>query len=203
LGDNARHVAEPFPTMRLSASRSCAAATFAASLLALAACTPRFDWRELASTGGGYVAAFPAKPSQATRSVAVDGVQIALTMQSAMAGDALFAVGFADLPPAIAADPVRAQALATALQAQMVKNIAGVAVQRTSPVLARPTGDARALVVARAVTAHGQLDGAPAVLHARFFVVGARLYEAIALGPVAQLPDEAAETFLSSLRLGP
>src|SRR5512137_325528 len=78
-------------------------ATLLAACLLVAACSPRFDWREIAQPSAGYVVALPDKPNVETRPIAFDHpggpVRAEMTMLSTGVGASLFAVGTVQLPP--------------------------------------------------------------------------------------------------------
>ena len=75
-------------------------AALMATLVALSACTPRFDWRSVRGTDAPYTILLPAKPSTHTRSVNLGGIQASMTMTAAEVDDVTFAVGSAELPDA-------------------------------------------------------------------------------------------------------
>ncbi|AXL52601.1 hypothetical protein DSC91_005690 [Paraburkholderia caffeinilytica] len=65
---------------------------------ALAACSPTFDWRTVMNNDNGYTVDLPAKPGNDQRAVQIDGKPMQMAMQTAEAGDAVFAVGTVMLP---------------------------------------------------------------------------------------------------------
>ncbi|MBB5441705.1 hypothetical protein HDG38_000294 [Paraburkholderia sp. WSM4177] len=76
-----------------------AAATAALSLgVALSACSPTFDWRTVMNNDKGYTVDFPAKPGNDQRAVQIGGTPMQMAMQTAEAGNAVFAVGTVMLP---------------------------------------------------------------------------------------------------------
>ncbi|NML33239.1 hypothetical protein [Paraburkholderia antibiotica] len=75
--------------------------TVAAALalgVALAACSPTFDWRTVMNNDNGYTVDFPAKPGNDQRAVQIAGTPMQMAMQTAEAGNAVFAVGTVMLP---------------------------------------------------------------------------------------------------------
>jgi hypothetical protein len=65
---------------------------------ALTACSPTFDWRTIMNNDNGYTVDLPAKPGNDQRAVQIDGKPMQMAMQTAEAGDAVFAVGTVMLP---------------------------------------------------------------------------------------------------------
>ncbi|MCC8404294.1 hypothetical protein LJ655_20815 [Paraburkholderia sp. MMS20-SJTN17] len=66
--------------------------------VALSACSPTFDWRTVMNNDNGYTVDFPAKPGNDQRAVQIDGTPMQMAMQTAEAGNAVFAVGTVTLP---------------------------------------------------------------------------------------------------------
>lgn len=182
-----------------------------ASLIALSACTPRYDWRDVRGTDAPYTVLLPAKPSTHTRSVNLGGIQASMTMTAAEIGDVTFAVGTAELP-----DAAQAQAALLVMRETLVKNIGGV-VRREKRSLgsqdstieldAGPAAPASPVGAAGKPTASGA-GAVPAVhsgrttaLHARFLARGRRVYQVIVMGADKSIPQDAIDTFLTSFRL--
>lgn len=69
------------------------------SVLALLACAPALNWREVAL--GQRKPMLPCKPDKAQRSVALGGQSVTLDMVGCEAGDALFAVSRVEIPTGV------------------------------------------------------------------------------------------------------
>jgi hypothetical protein len=65
---------------------------------ALSACSPTFDWRTIMNNDNGYTVDLPAKPDNDQRVIQIGGKPMQMAMQTAEAGDAVFAVGTVMLP---------------------------------------------------------------------------------------------------------
>ena len=89
---------------------SCAGA--AALALALAACSPVFNWREVPLGGDGVIALLPCKPDRAARSLTLGGDPVELEMVGCEAGGATFALARTQV-----ADVAQAQARMAAWRA--------------------------------------------------------------------------------------
>lgn len=72
-------------------------ATLSMLVLALAACSPAFNWRVVPNTDVGYRATFPDKPVSITRTLQLAGLPMPLTLQAAKVKDVYFAVGYVPL----------------------------------------------------------------------------------------------------------
>lgn len=162
--------------------------SLAAALCLLAACSPKYNWRDYASPDARYRVTFPAKPSTFTRNINLDGMQVAMTMTAAEVDGATFAVGAAEAP-----DAARAQAALEAMQVALVRNIgATVTSQKATASEDHATRD---------IDASGTSQGVPMRLVGHFESRGKRFYQVIVLGKTQALPAEQVEQFLTSFKL--
>jgi hypothetical protein len=83
--------------LRIHAALRAVACTLALGA-ALSACSPTFDWRTIMNNDNGYTVDLPAKPGNDQRAVQIGGTAMQMAMQTAEAGDAVFAVGTVMLP---------------------------------------------------------------------------------------------------------
>ena len=155
-------------------------------VLALAACSPALNWREVRGSDAPYVVLLPAKPASFARPVDLGGIKVEMNMTAAEVDDVNFAVATAKI-----ADAAQRQAALAAMQAAMLRNIGSDKHSEKAVTL-------KGGVPATEVVASGKAGNTPLVLHARFVMHGDRVYQVIALGPAARLSDETADTFLSS-----
>ena len=175
--------------------------SFACALL-LAACSPKFDWREIKPVDGGFVILLPDKPQTVVRDIAFNGRTVRMTIVSTGVGPTLFAAGVAQLPPE-AIDPPRLDATLAWFRDALVRNIDG-RVTGAQPALLSPAAAAGHVVRGgQAVEARGRVgrDSRPGQLAARFYVVDDRLYQVVAIGADGELTADALDTFFSSFRL--
>lgn len=148
--------------------------------LALSACSPAFNWREVQAGDDGYRVMLPGKPSHLQRRINLDGLDVEMSMRAVEVEGMSFAVGSIRLPmgalgvpglPGAAAGAQGAQtsrhtdALAAsqreralaAMRAQMVRNLRGVE-QSAEPVevpIVDGAGQVRGRVDGWQVEAHG------------------------------------------------
>jgi hypothetical protein len=85
---------------------------------ALAACSPKFNWRDYNSQEAPFRAMFPDKPASHTRTVDLDGMKVEMTMTAADVDGTMFAIGTAEAP-----DADKAEAALAAMKTALVKNI--------------------------------------------------------------------------------
>jgi hypothetical protein len=90
----------------------------------LAACSPKFDWRDFRSTDAPYTIMLPGKAATHTRTVNLDGQEVKMTMSAAEVDGTMFAVGTAELP-----DAVKAAQAVQAMKLAMVRNIGGTIIK--------------------------------------------------------------------------
>jgi hypothetical protein len=158
--------------------------------LLLAACSPRYNWREVDVAGGHVRAAFPDRVQTETRQLRLDTHTLTFTLASATVGEAVFAIGSAPLPPELAADPVARQALGLALMRSLYVNM-----QAPPPTEWPPFG--------QDIDVQGKAMGKPGWLRARVWVTDNMLIEAVAAGTEESLPAERAREFLRSVVVKP
>lgn len=170
--------------------------TAAALGCALAACSPKYDWREVHGSDAPYVAAFPAKPDTFSRRIDLHGIHVDMTMRGAQIDGNSFAIGSAEL-----ADRAQAGAALAAMKTALVKNISGSIVRETSTIsdnMALSSIDIEAKGSAKQGGATQALR-----LTARFVAQDRRIYQIVVLGKDGGLPKDAVETFITSFRLNP
>ncbi len=93
------HAADPTPHRGPRAWSAVRVAACALALgVVLGGCSPTFDWRTIMNNDNGYAIDLPAKPGNDQRAVQIDGTPMQMAMQTAEAGDAVFAVGTLMLP---------------------------------------------------------------------------------------------------------
>lgn len=161
-----------------------------ATVIALAACSPKYDWREVHGTDAPFAVLLPAKPVTVSRPVNLDGVQVTMAMTAAEAGGVSFAVGSAILPDAGAA-----QLALLAMKKAMLNNIKGTIVTEKTATAAASGS------IATDIEATGSIGSQPARLFARFVAQDKRVYQAVVLGPEPALSHDAVDAFFSSFKL--
>jgi hypothetical protein len=153
------------------------------------ACTPAYNWREIVIADGAVRANFPARVQTDTREIVLAGRPLRFSLTSARVGDAVFAVGYAPLPPGLAGDVAAQRELADGLLRSLHQNL------RAAPPPASPPYGAD-------IEVRGQAGGRPVWALARIWVRGNLLVEAVATGSEQGLPAAPARDFVQSLRLG-
>lgn len=171
-------------------------ATAALALPLLAACSPKYNWRDYSPPDAAYKVTFPAKPASYTRTVNLDGRAIEMTMTAAEVDGAVFAVGAAQ-----AGDAATAQAALAAMKTALVRNIGGtITSEKTSAAASAAGGQARQSS-ATDVQADGVHQGVPMRLVGHFEARDKRFYQVVVMGPAKAVVPEQAEQFLSSFKL--
>jgi hypothetical protein len=159
--------------------------------LAVAACAPELDWREVRPAATSVQLLMPCKPASHARRVKLAGAEVEMTLQACRAADATWAIAHADL-----ADPARVSAALDELALAAQRNV-GAATASTQPAAVRgmtPNPSARVLRI------EGRLaDGRAVVETVVLFAHGTRAVQASVLSERA---DAAAlATFVESLRV--
>jgi hypothetical protein len=157
----------------------------------LSACSPVLDWREVRPADSGAVALFPCKPQSQSRQVRLASTQGQLLLMACSAGEATWALAFADL-----GDPSRVTAALDELRDSAIANL-GATVESEQPSSvtgATPNPSSRHLQL------HGKLsDGRTVAERLAVFAKGTRVFQATVLGERID-PDPAAN-FFASLKL--
>jgi hypothetical protein len=163
-----------------------------AALLALAACNPALNWREVRPEGTRLSLLLPCKPDKARKVVPLGGQATTLAMLGCEAGGATFAVAVADVGDAARAAPV------LALWQELTLANMKAAPGSGQPLPLRIPGATAGTAVSR-VQAQGQrADGSIVRGQAAYFAQGSQVFQAVMYAP--QIAPEAAETFFSSLK---
>lgn len=180
----------------------------AATCVALiAACSPRFNWREYRQPEAGYVVALPDKPQDVTREIAFDHpggpVRAEMSMLSTGVGASLFAVGSARLPPFAVDSPAALADTVAWFRDGLLRNVQAGPVEPNDA--GTPPGlGTRRLRAAQSFDATGTTGSSrTARLAVRLYVVDDRLFQLVALGAEGEIPPQALETFFDSFRLAP
>jgi hypothetical protein len=162
-------------------------------VLALSACSPTYDWRNVRGADAPYVVLFPAKPTTYSRPVTIEGTQFEMTMTATEVDRVIFAVG-----TVLISDPAKVQATLHAMKTALVKNIDGTIKKEKSVVM--PASPIPSVEI-EAVGAPGTGNGRPRLLFARFAAKDQRVYQAVIIGRENAVPDEAIDTFFTSFKL--
>ena len=169
----------------------------AISLLALAACSPALNWREVRPTNTRLELLLPCKPDKAEKMVPLGGQPTALLLWGCDAAGATFAVAVADLGDLKKAAPVLAQWQSLTL-ANMKAGPPGTGANTTQVEPLHIPG-ASAEPPPRLVTAQGQrADGSVVNGQAAYFAQGAQIFQVVLYA--GQIKPEMAEPFYSSLK---
>ena len=180
--------------------RRCTTIAAVAVLVTLAACSPKYDWREVRGTDAPFVVLLPAKPATLSRPIDLDGSKVTMTMTAAEVDGVTFAVGTAQL-----SDAAHAQAALSAMKAALVKNIGGTIKSEKTAALAPANGAAKSQATAIDIEASGapgrDAKGQPRMLVARFIAQDQRVYQVVVVGREKAVTRDAIDTFITSFKL--
>lgn len=172
-----------------------------ASLALAAACSARFEWRELRDAD--YVVALPGRWQTVTRDIDLAGEKVSMSMSSTGIGPSVFAVGVARLPAAAIANDAARESTFAHFRDSLVRNVGGALVSETVIGVPRAADRSAATGFGRSIVVTGRAGpkGAPARLAARLFIVDDRIYEVVVLAAEGEVPPEVLETFFTSFRV--
>lgn len=178
------------------ASFSRAVLLCAGAALLLAACSPKFNWRQVQGNNAPYSVLLPAKPSTFTREVDLNGIKLSMTMTATEVDDTVFAVGSAKV-----VDPGQAAAALQAMKTALVKNINGsVTSEKASAIAGGPQGNAGSIDLEAIGSAAG--GSQPKVLFAHLQSKEQYIYQVIVIGPQKSVTSENVEMFMRSFKAG-
>ena len=169
------------------------AVTVLALAAALVACWPALDWREVRPEGTGVSMLFPCRPDKRERDVPIAGATLRMQLHACDAAGSTFSLAVVD-----GGEPARVEPLLAALKASAAANVGGAA-SRSEPFT--PPGATPNPSSALVRVAGRRPDGRPVTLHAAFFVHGARVFQATAIGEA--LSAETLQSFFGAIRLAP
>lgn len=161
------------------------------TLWTLAGCSPQYNWRTVPNPDLGYMATFPDKPAQVTRTMDLIGLQVPLTMHAAQVEGQYFAVGTVPLKGEL---QIQSIGLRDALAQSVANNIAA-----GKPELKQIQWLGLA---AYEMSVTGTLpDGKAAFAQARFFEHRGTLYEVLIMGGSQQLDPNSPTTWFGGFSL--
>jgi hypothetical protein len=175
---------------RLQSIRFTSRAWVLSGLSVLMGCSPAFNWRDVRPAQTSLRALFPCKPDQNERAVALAGKEVTMTMLGCKAGDASFALAYADTKDTAGLSATLGQWRQTTLN-----NVRAAPAEEVRYVLQGASEAAPAVKV----TAHGsRLDGTAMSLQAVWFAHGTQVFQATVTADA--LKSVASETFFSGIR---
>jgi len=163
--------------------------------VALGACSPTYDWRTIMNNDNGYTVDLPAKPGNDQRAVQVDGTPMQMAMQTAEAGDAVFAVGTLMLPDESEATQRKALEF---LRTGLARNV-GVAPDAHAVQIPLAAGG-KVLGLEMKLTGEAGSAHEARTVYARLVARGRHVYQAAIIAS-KPLPPEQVEQFFSSFKL--
>lgn len=159
------------------------------ALVALTACNPTFNWRDVRPDGTQISLLMPCKPDKAQKTVPLGGQPTELTLLSCDAGGVTFAVAVADVKDA-------SKVTATLAQWQSATLANMKAAPATSGAAFKLTGLASGAVMVKAT---GQRTNGQAVSsQAAYFAQGSQVFQAVMYAD--KIASDVAETFFSGLK---
>ncbi|MFT4436290.1 hypothetical protein ACMX25_23260 [Caballeronia sp. 15715] len=164
---------------------------------ALLACTPSYDWRTIQNNDDAYEVTFPAKPRSDARDIDIAGKPMHMKMQTAEAGDAVFAVGTVDLPDA---DPATQRAALDFLQQGLARNLNAAPAAHPVDIEVAAGGRLSGAEITVSGTSGNTEKCETRQIRARFIAKGNHAYQVAIVSTKAPPPDQV-DQFFSSFKL--
>ena len=155
------------------------------ALLMLAACSPKFNWRDIRDTEAAYRVQMPDKPASMRRPVQLGSLTVNMRLSAAQVDGVRFAVGAAELP-----DARQAQASLAVIRDNLVRNMGGQLRSQSSSV--SRSGGTLSFIE------QFQARSNTLTMQAKLVAHGTWVYEVLVAGPPTALNQEAVDTFLAS-----
>ncbi|HEY3600185.1 MAG TPA: hypothetical protein VGL08_22060 [Paraburkholderia sp.] len=183
--------------LALPHARTLLRSTFCAISVAglLAACSPTYDWRTIMNNDNGYTVDLPAKPSLDERQIDIAGTPMKMAMQTAEAGDAVFAVGTVMLPND---DPQTQRIALDFLRAGLARNLGVAPDARTLPMPLAAGGAVPGIEMTFSGKAGPNQE--QRVMRARLVAKGRHVYQAAIIAGKEPPPDQV-DQFFDSFKL--
>lgn len=162
----------------------------------LVGCNPKYDWRDFRSGDAPYAVLFPGKPASQTRTINLDGLEVAMTMTAAEVDGVSFAVGSARLD-----DAGKAQAAAVAMKTALVHNIGATIVSDKTSTVSSGNGSLGGQQTTVEVEAKGVQNGEAMLLIGHFIAKDNRIYQVVIIGKEKHVVRDTVDTFMSSFKL--
>ncbi|NHZ97933.1 hypothetical protein [Massilia sp. CCM 8734] len=164
--------------------------------VALAACSPQYNWRDYSSQDAPFRVMFPDKPATHARDVDLNGMTVKMTMTAAQVNGTMFAVGSGEAP-----DADKAEAAVAAMKTALVRNIGATINSEKQGKASAAAGSATARSSAIDIDASGVQKGVPMRLVGHFESRNKRFYQVIVMGKEKDISQEQVEMFMSSFKL--
>ncbi|MGE0100163.1 MAG: hypothetical protein AB7S86_17620 [Hydrogenophaga sp.] len=172
----------------------CRLSTGLIAVLALSACSPTFNWRELRPQGTPLKVLMPCKPEHASRTVPLAGSGTEMHLHSCDTGGLSFAVAWVDLRELARVDAALVEwPRASLASLRLAPEVADAAQARWD---FQMPGAPKALGLS--VQGTGP-QGQAVLMRAAYFARGTQVFQAAVYGP--QLPGEVTATFFEALQL--
>ncbi|MGS0740989.1 hypothetical protein ACVBEF_03995 [Glaciimonas sp. GG7] len=168
----------------------------------VAACSPKFNWRQVQGNDAPFSVLLPAKASTFSREVDLNGVKVNMTMTATEIDDTVFAVGSAKI-----SDPSQAAAALQTMKSALVKNINGSITSETDSDTVGGRQDSALSITLEAAGAaesnsqsNSQNNSQPKALFAHLQSKGDYIYQVIVIGPQKTVKRENVEMFIESFK---
>jgi hypothetical protein len=161
----------------------------------LAACSPIYDWRTIMNNDNGYTVDLPAKPDNDVRQIQIGGASMQMAMQTAEAGNAVFAVGTVMLP---SDDPQTQRTALDFLRDGLARNVGAAPDAHTVQIPLAAGGQVAGLEMTLNGKAGEEQENR--TVYARLVAHGRHVYQAAIIAS-QPLPQEQVDQFFRSFQL--
>lgn len=172
-----------------------AAIVFVLAALAMAGCSPAYDWRTVTDSENGYAIDLPAKPLADERPIDIAGTTMRMHVRSAHAAAAVFAVGTVAMP---SDDPQVQRTVLDYMRDGLARNVG--AKPDTRAVDMPLAGGGRVPALELDVSGPAGATGRHKMIHAWLVARGRHVYQVTIVAGEAP-PKEQSDQFFQSFKL--
>lgn len=176
-------------------AQRCGRSILAAGLLAVAACSAKYDWRDAQDGESPYTVLMPAKPSQLSRDIQIGDQRVSMRMNASQVGDVRFAVGAAHM-----ADPTSAQLSIGIVKDTLLRNLDGKLTHDKTSVT-NAGGKVSFVDEFDAINAPASPAQATAMI-GKLVARDGWIFQVLVVGPASQIDNASVQTFLESFKPG-
>ncbi len=162
--------------------------------IAISACSPKFDWRDVRGGAAPFTVLMPAKPASMSREIQLGEQKLLMHMQVTQIDGVSFAVGAVKLPNAS-----QAQASMALIKQALVSNLNGH-INEDTTTTASSDGKLTINEVFNATSLTRSPAGVSTAMVVRIVARGDWVFQVLVAGPEKALNRDATDTFLTSFK---
>jgi hypothetical protein len=158
----------------------------------LAACSPKFDWRQVQGSEAPYTVLMPGKTSELSRDIQLGPDRVTMTMTATQIDGVSFAVGATKM-----SDATKAMQTLSVIKTALINNLGGKIIHEEGARVSNSGGKLSVNSSFSAISTKSPLTS----MTARLLAQDVWIFQILVVGPEKDINKEAVETFLNSFKL--